>query len=65
MKALLIALVMLLVSYGPIELTWCIIAWGLAGDKIFELCFMWLFWLGAIFVLARFMEVGKKGQLDR
>ncbi len=53
MKALFIALVMLLVSYAPLELSRLIFIYGLAWDTIFELCFIWVGWGLALAIVVR------------
>ena len=51
-KSLLLLLICLLTLYGPVELTRVIIAWGLSGKFIFEVCFMWLAYVIAISVIS-------------
>jgi hypothetical protein len=57
MKGLFIALVLLLVSYAPLELSRLIFAYGLAADTIFELCFIWGGFALSIFLLIRYIRV--------
>lgn len=44
-------LVALLTGYGPTELTLVLIRWGLAPQFIFEIIFMWAFWLAGVIVI--------------
>ncbi len=53
MKALLIILICLLFVYSPVELTRVIIDWGLSGKFIFEIAFMWVFYLAGLFIVFR------------
>ena len=51
-RLLLVLLLCLLTLYAPIELTRVIINWGLSGQFIFEVCFMWSFYALAIFTFS-------------
>ncbi len=51
-KSLLLLLICSLTIYAPIELTRIIIAYGLSGEFIFEVCFVWSFYAIAIFLIS-------------
>jgi len=48
MWGLLVLLVCFMTIYAPIELSRVIVRWGLASEFIFELIFIWLFYVLAI-----------------
>ena len=49
MKSLILLLVIALTIYAPIELTRAIIiVCGLAPEFIFEICFMWVFYISGL-----------------
>ena len=56
---LLVLLLCLLTLYAPIELTRVIINWGLSGQFMFEVCFMWFFYALAIITFS--LVVVRKG----
>ena len=51
-RGLLVLLVCFLTMYAPIELSRVIVNWGLAVEFIFELVFMWLFYVLALLILS-------------
>lgn len=56
-KGLVITLVCLLTLYAPLELSRVIIVYCLKPSTIFELCFLWVFYLGAIIFLTKVVKV--------
>ena len=51
-KSLLALLFCILTIYAPLELTRVIVAYGLSGKFIFELCFIWLTYAIAISLIS-------------
>lgn len=52
MKHLLITLLILLTIYAPAELTRVIVAYGLSAELIFEIVFIWVFYIAGITLVA-------------
>lgn len=50
-NSLLVLLILLLTIYAPIALSWRIVGWGLTPKLIFELVFMWSFYIGVITII--------------
>ena len=46
--------------YAPIELSRVIVRWGLASAFIFELIFIWLFYVLAILIISVMVQRGTK-----
>lgn len=44
--------------YAPIELTRVIVRWGLASEFVFELIFIWLFYVLAILIISVMVQRG-------
>ena len=55
MRYLLGILLVLLTIYAPVELTRVIIAYGLSAELIFEIAFMWTFYIGGITLMMRLL----------
>ena len=51
-KSLVLLLICSLTIYAPVELTRVIIAYGLSGKLIFEVCFVWSFYAIAILLIS-------------
>ncbi len=61
MKALWIALIIGGTLYAYVELTRVILDWeGFAGRHVFEIGFMWLFYVGAMIIVAKKCYGGKR-----
>ena len=63
-KGKLIALVMLLVSYAPLELSRLIYAYGLDLELVCELVFIWVGFATGVWLLIRYMRVKEGGGPD-
>ena len=57
-RVLLTLLICFLTLYAPIELTRVIVAWGLQGQFIGEVCLMWTMYITAMVVV--YMRIRKK-----
>ena len=56
-KGLFTVLLIALTYYSPLELSRLIVHYGLYPAQIFELCVIWTFYIGAIFVWVVMMKV--------
>jgi len=60
MWGLLVLLVCFMTIYAPIELSRVIVRWGLASEFIFELIFIWLFYVLAILIVSVMVQRGTR-----
>ena len=58
MWGLLVLLVCFMTIYAPIELSRVIIRWGLTSEFVFELIFIWLFYVLAILIVSVMVQRG-------
>ena len=58
MWGLLVLLVCFMTIYAPIELSRVIVRWGLASEFVFELIFIWLFYVLAILIVLVMVQRG-------
>ncbi len=59
MKYLLITLIVLGSLYAPVELTRVIINWSTSGKFLFEIVFIWVFYVIAMIIAIRFQAILK------
>jgi len=56
-KVSLIALICVLTLYAPAELSILIVNYGLNIGRIFELCFIWVLYFGAVSILIKVLRI--------
>ena len=62
LKCLLALLICSLTAYAPLELTRVIVAYGLSGKFIYEVCFIWFFYAIAILLVSAVVAKGSPYQ---